>query len=373
MDQHVDLAADLADLFGDGRHGLGVEQVDAVVVGGAAGRFDRLDRGQRGVAPLDAGQLLLDHRRCGAFSRRLEALEDRALEAVAVGGERGEVGIGAVGLGRQIEQVEDAAEARGEVADDGRHDAAGCAGDDEHRVVAKLDAGGRLGHRPRLEGDGEALVVVVAHLDDSGVAQGFVDEYVGECRCLAAGSEVDRLHERVGAFPLERLGDPDDAAAHRCDGTGVVVAVPSAESGGGDEEGPRFSHGLVEMAQGAEQQLDPESQGLLPLRPGPCRRAAPRGRAPEASRCPGPLVASPRVDAFEELVGLGGVVDGQHVGSERFELLDQCGADAALVEHDQDPAAFAEVDPGREQWSRSGRSTLTASRRGIAADASSSP
>ncbi len=250
------------------------------------------------------------------------------------------------GTGARSSRWKTPRDARGQVADDGRHDAAGHAGDDEHRLGAQLQAVGLVGHRPFLEGDGEAPVVVVTDLDHSGIAQSLGDEHVGEGGGLAAGSEVHGLHEGIGALPLERLGDADHTAAHGCDRSGIVVAVTAAESGGRDQEGPRCSHGLVEMAQGAEQEFDPDAQGLLPF-----------GQVHLGQRCLGvqgrepvdaldALVASPRVDAPEELVGAGGVVDGQDVGAERFELLDQRSPDPAVVQHDQDAVAVAERDAG---------------------------
>ena len=80
-----------------------------MVVDRAAGGLDRLDRGERGVAAFDAGELALDHRRRGPLAGRLEALEDGALEPVPVGRERRDVGIVPVGLGGEVEQVEDPA------------------------------------------------------------------------------------------------------------------------------------------------------------------------------------------------------------------------------------------------------------------------
>ena len=58
------------------------------------------------------------------------------------------------------------------------------------------------------EGHGVPVVVVVADLDEAGVAQGLGDQHVGEAGGLAAGAEVDRLDEASGRSRLNALVMP---------------------------------------------------------------------------------------------------------------------------------------------------------------------
>ena len=86
-------------------------------------------------------QLLLDEGGRGPLALRLEALEDVVLQAVLVRREAREVGVVAVGLGEEVEEVEGAAGGGGEVGGDGRDDAPGGAGDDEDAVLAERHPG----------------------------------------------------------------------------------------------------------------------------------------------------------------------------------------------------------------------------------------
>ena len=131
---------------------LAVGEIDLMPMGGAAGVTDRVDGVGRGLGPLEASQLTLDQRRCGSLAARRDALGEVALEAVAIGDEPLEVGIGRVGFGDEVEEMERAA-ARRQVDGDGRDDAAGRAGDHEHALGrerpfrAAVDR--RLGRRGR--------------------------------------------------------------------------------------------------------------------------------------------------------------------------------------------------------------------------------
>ena len=110
------------------------------------------------------------------------------------------------------------------------------------------------------EADRPTQVLGVTDLDRARVAQGLVDQDVGERSRLAAGGEVDRLDQDVLALTRQRLGEARDGAAHHRRGTLGVVAVSAAEPGCRDEEGLV----LAQRAHRGGQQLDPNVQPLAP-------------------------------------------------------------------------------------------------------------
>ena len=62
-----------------------------------------------------------------------------------------------------------------------------------------------------MNADAEPQAVAAADLDAARIEQRLVDQLVGHCGGLAAGGEVDRLHERVGPFLLYDLVKPTTA------------------------------------------------------------------------------------------------------------------------------------------------------------------
>ena len=226
--------------------------------------------------PLEGHQLLLDHRRGGPLAPGLQALEDVALETVLVGVEAGEVGIRAIGLGDEIEEVERPSGSGGQVGGDGGDD--GARGSRHHEDALSTERHSRtsVGRRALREADGEAQAVLVAHLDDARVALGLLDEQVGELGRLARGLEVDRLDESVRLLALPGLGEPRDRATERGDGPRLVVAVLAAEARGGDEERARSGHPPVEGAHRRVEQLDSHAEGLAPVLEAQGGEVAPR-------------------------------------------------------------------------------------------------
>ena len=218
-----------------------------VVVDGAACRFDRLDGSERGVEPFEPTQLAFDRHRRRVIARRLHPLGDRCLERVLVVPERLEVGVVRIGCRCQIEQVERAARGGGEVGSDRRHDASGRTRDHEHRVRSEHHAvGGHHvaiiapgGERDLDERDTEAAVVDATDLDAAGVEQRLLDQLCSDRRGLAAGGQIDCLHQRVRPLLLVRLREADDRSAERVGGAAVVVTVTAAETGCRHEEGAR--------------------------------------------------------------------------------------------------------------------------------------
>ena len=135
--------------------------------------------------------------------------------------------------------MERAARGRGQIRGDGRHDAPGRAGDDEDGVGTEHHSLAAIRRGLIFEGDRPAHAVGVPDLDGSGVVQRFGDENVGDLELGAAGVEVDGLHQGIRPLAGEGLGESGHGAAHRRDRAGLVVAVPAAESGRGDEERAR--------------------------------------------------------------------------------------------------------------------------------------
>ena len=161
---------------------LRVGEVDLVPVRGAAGGLDRQHRVQRRAGPLDPRQLALDELRRGLLAGLLQPLDQRALEPVAVGDEALEVGVVAVGGGNEVEEVErGTVGVGGQVGGDRRDDAASAAGDDDRGAFG--EAAVRVFLRRTLDqADRPAQVLGVTDLDRAGIAQGLLDQKVGERR-----------------------------------------------------------------------------------------------------------------------------------------------------------------------------------------------
>ncbi len=173
-----------------------------------------------------------------------------------VGAEHRQIRIVPIRFGDEVEKVEGAVTGPGEVGDDGRHDAAGCTGDDEDGVLVQREAGGGVGQWTFGRADGKAAVVDPADLDRPGITLCFGDDHVGQCRRLAAGREVDRFDDGVGPFTLERFGDADDATTQRIERSFVAVAVQPSQTGAGHHEAAVLTEFVVEVAQNPVQQLD---------------------------------------------------------------------------------------------------------------------
>ena len=105
--------------------------------------------------------------------------------------------------------------------------------------LSSVMPGCAVGGRALLEADGPALAVLIADLDRAGIAQGFVDQQLGDLRRRRPGFEVDGLHQRVRPLAFVGLGEAGDGAAQRRDGSRLVVAVLPAEARRGDQEGAR--------------------------------------------------------------------------------------------------------------------------------------
>ena len=231
--------------------------------------------------------------------------------------------------------MERAAVRGGQIGGDRRDDAAGGAGDDEHRVGSQ-NGFLRVGERPVGQAHTPAPAVGVADLHATGIAQRLVDQHVGQRRRLPADGEVDGLDERVGALPLVRLGEPGDRAAQRARRPGRVVAVVAAEAGGHHQERAALvapPHGQVQVAYAPAQCVPP---------------------AGEVHVLEAALVVERRqpVHAVDFSVGERGVdvvvgVHFDHVNAEPGQPGAQRVADTAVVAHHRDPGAGGQGDPGR--------------------------
>ena len=112
MQQDVDAPADVAYLDEHLLNRVGVGEVDAVVVGCAARILDGADGRERGLQPLEAGQLPFDQHRRGALAPLSQPRGDLGLEAVAVFDIPAQIRVGRVGLRGEVQQVERAAPRR---------------------------------------------------------------------------------------------------------------------------------------------------------------------------------------------------------------------------------------------------------------------
>jgi len=115
-----------------------------------------------------------------------------------------------------------------------------------------------------FQSHGPALVSLIADLHRSGVAQGLLDEELGDFRRFAVRLEIDRFDEGVHPLPLVGFCEARHRAAHRCDRTGLVVAVLSAQPHRRYEECARRRHLLVQHAHGGIKRFDPHPQGFMP-------------------------------------------------------------------------------------------------------------
>ncbi len=135
VEQHIDAAISLTDLFDDVAHGLAIEKIDLVIEDLAAGGADRVDRRPGCSGTLEGRQFPVHLGGGRPLPASLDALEEFALEPVRVGREAFQIGILRIRLRGQIQQVEGAARGRRQIGDDGRDDAAGRAGDQKDGLL----------------------------------------------------------------------------------------------------------------------------------------------------------------------------------------------------------------------------------------------
>ncbi len=106
----------------------------------------------------------------------------------------------------------------------------------------------------------EAPVVDPSDLDAARIEERLLDQLPRDRRGLAAGSEVDRLDQRLRTLLAVRLGEPDHRPTERVGRAVGVVAVVAAEAGGRHEE----RAGVVEATHRGVQRLHPAAQCLAP-------------------------------------------------------------------------------------------------------------
>ena len=272
VDEHVDAPAGAS--RGDGRDRLRrVAQVDAVVVRRAARR-----RAPPSIAPSAARARSIRAssrrpRRRRALAARLHALDEIALEPVAVGGEALAGRDRRLRLRHEVEQVERAARAaaRSAVIAEVMLPAAPVTTNTVSRRERARRVGGRLLGEARRS---SAASSRVADLDRARVAQRLVEQRVRQLGGLAPGREVDDLDQRLGALALVGLGEAGDGAAD-ADGARRVVAVPAAEARRGDEEGARGRRSARRARASSSRAASRARAVPRASRQDPSRRAAP--------------------------------------------------------------------------------------------------
>ena len=140
---------------------------------------------------LEARQLPLDQDRCRALTPLTHPGGELGHEAVAIIGVADQIGVGRVGRGREVEEVECATERSSQVRSDRRHDAAGGTGDEENGVLPDDfadDLAGfvGVGERAVRQAYAPASTLGVANLDTAGIAKRFVDQHIGQRRRFPA-------------------------------------------------------------------------------------------------------------------------------------------------------------------------------------------
>ncbi len=236
VQQHVHPAADRPDPVQHAGDRCRVGQIDLVVVRGAAGRPHRLDRLLRGPQPLVPGQFPPHQHGGGPLPAPGQLGGDVRVQAVPIGTEPAQPLVRRIRFGHQVEQVERAGRGRGQVGDDGRDDAAGRAGHQEHGVRSQPQAAGPVAEGALHQPDRPPPVLGVADLHAAGVAQCLGHQQVGQRGRPPAGREVDDLRQHRGLLPLVCLHEPADRSAQRRQGALLVVPVMATQAGGGDQE-----------------------------------------------------------------------------------------------------------------------------------------
>ncbi len=312
-----------------------------MVVGHAAGRLDGLDRPQGRLAALDAHHLVVDLLGRHLLAASLGLGDQRLLQGLAALAEQPDVFVVARRTGHQVQQVENAAAGHGQVGGDGAGDAAGRAGDHEHRVLAQRHARLAVAGRFLDQSHRVAQAVVIAHLDDAGVVQRLGDQGIGRFGGLAAGLEVH--HFDYGALPgvlgpqgllhVVGLGEAADCAAQRASRARSAVAVQPAQPRGRHQEGVGSSHGVVQRAHGRVQVLDPHPVGLAPfvqahLLDG--RLHVQRGQPVDALDRP---LGQPALELAFQRVGGHARLQRQRSCAQFLQPVDQRLAHAAAVQH----------------------------------------
>ena len=242
VQQHVDAAVALAHVGHDGGDRVGVAQVHRVVVGGAAGRLDGLDRGECGVEPFEAGQLALDGHR-----RRPSRPPPSSARRSWPSGRRGRCGTppgrglrSGAGVRSSRWKVPPEAAARSAVIAETMLPAAPVTTKTESAPSTMPRRGtaspSSAGNGASTKADAEALVVEAADLHAARIEQRLLDQLrrPPPRSCGWPGSRPPSPARR--AAPSVRLGKADHGAAQRVGGAGRVVAVAAAQPGGRHQE-----------------------------------------------------------------------------------------------------------------------------------------
>jgi hypothetical protein len=172
------------------------------------------------------------------------------------------------------------------------------------------------------------------------------DEAVGQRRRLAAGGEVDHLHQGVGPLAGKRLGEAAHRAAQRRRRRLVAVAVLTAQASGGDQEGALATDRLAQRAHGGVEELHAPLESTAPGgQLGRLRRVVgvEGGQPVDAVDRPG---GEPLAHLHGQSLGVGSTVDDQRLHAALVEPTDERLAHATTVGHDDHPSAFAQLDAG---------------------------
>ncbi len=184
-------------------------------MGCTAGVADRLDGRESRFGALERREFPVDHRRSGAFAAQLEPLENIPFQAFPVRIQAREVAVAGIRLRRQIEQVECPAGGGCKIRRNRRNDASGSSRNQENSFPVELHCRFACSRRLLLQSDGPALAIPVSDFHDTGIAQRFLDQQVGERAGFAARLEIDDFHRRIGLFAFEGFGKACHGASQR--------------------------------------------------------------------------------------------------------------------------------------------------------------
>ena len=198
----------------------------------------------------------------------------------------------------------------------------------------------------------------MSDLHRAGVAQGLRDQDAGHFGRRARRFEIDRLHESFRPLALVGLGEAGHRAAHRRDGSGLVVTVQSAEPRRRHQERVRPRHLLVQHAHRRVEQFDAHTKSFVPGRRIHAAEASfvvQRGQPVDSGHRSG---RHPFCKTAGQRLRIRRAVDPEDFRTHRLQPLLQRIADAGLIRH-QDHAAsgteshasgFAEIERRTHPW-----------------------
>ena len=186
----------------------------------------------------------------------------------------------------------------------------------------------------------------MSDLHRAGVAQGLRDQHAGHLGRRARRFEIDRLHESFRPLALVGFGEARDGAAHWRDGSGLVVAVQSAEPRRRHQERVRPRDLLVQRAHRRIQQFDAHAKSFAPggrIHAAEASFVVQRGQPVDSGHRSG---RHPFCKPAGERLRIRRAVDPENFRTHRLQPLLQSVAYAGLIRHQDDAASGTESHAG---------------------------